>query len=40
MKKMEGRTMKRTFGLLCVLIFAVGILTMWGAPPSGVTPHP
>jgi len=32
-------TMKRTFGLLCVLFFAACIMTTtWASPPSGVTP--
>jgi hypothetical protein len=38
MKRMAGKTMKRTLGLLCALVFAACIMTMWASPPVGVTP--
>jgi hypothetical protein len=38
MKSMEARTMKRTFGLLGVLVFAGYMMKMCASPSSGVTP--
>jgi hypothetical protein len=38
MKKMRGGTMKRTFGLLCVLVFAAYVMMTWASTPVGVTP--
>jgi hypothetical protein len=31
MKRIGGRTMKRTFGLLCVLLFAAYMMMTWAA---------
>ena len=38
MKKMLGTTMKRTFGLLCVLVLAGYMMMTWASTPVGVTP--